>query len=99
MIVFLVLDLLAQHFLCGMDIMRVICAVHKDVDVVLPLVSCVHYWLWVLPRCQRSYVVNWFVYVYIRKYRVHTRYIILTYSATPDDGRIKPKHVLRKKGD
>jgi hypothetical protein len=34
------------------------------------------------------------------------RYVILTYSATilarqttPDDGRIRPKHVVRKKGD
>jgi hypothetical protein len=40
----------------------------------------------------------------IRKYSVDTWYVYLTYSATilasqttPDDGRIRPKHVVRKK--
>jgi hypothetical protein len=41
----------------------------------------------------------------IRKYRVHMRYVILTYSAifarqtTLDNGRMRPKHVVRMKGD
>jgi hypothetical protein len=44
---------------------------------------------------------------YIMKYRVHTRYVTLTYTAailarqmTPDDGgRVRPKQAVRKKGD
>jgi hypothetical protein len=43
--------------------MCAICAVHKVVDVViLSVLLCVHLWLQVLPRCQSSCVVNWFVY-------------------------------------
>jgi hypothetical protein len=49
---------------------------------------------------------NWGQFIWIRKYRFHTQYEILTYSATnlarrktPDDGRIRPKHVVCKKGD
>jgi hypothetical protein len=81
----------------------VICAVRKDADVVLSSAL-----LCMLPSWQSSYVVNWFVCVDIRKYCAHTRYVILTYSATiltrwkaPDDGhiRIQPKHIVKKKDD
>jgi hypothetical protein len=49
--------------------------------------------------------MNFGRYILIRKYRVHTRYEILTYRATIarqktlDDGHIRPKHVVWKKGD
>jgi hypothetical protein len=43
--------------------MCLICALHKDVDVVLSVLSCMHLWLQVLPHCQSSCVVNWSVYV------------------------------------
>jgi hypothetical protein len=73
------LYLFAQHSLCSVGIMRIICEVHKDVDVVLlPVLLCVHHWLYVLPRWPSSYVVNWSGFV---------------------DTNIRPKLVVRKKGD
>jgi hypothetical protein len=52
--------------------MRVICAVRKDVDVLLlSVVSCMHHWLRGFPRCLSSYVVKWScMYVCLNTIRV-----------------------------
>jgi hypothetical protein len=44
--------------------MCAVCADHNVVDVeLLSLLLCMHLWLQILPSCQNSCAVNWFVYV------------------------------------